>query len=785
MNRGAVLTGARRPITIVMIVLSMTLAVLVSFGWSQPAAIVLPIPLLIVGWIAAFWAAGSWKTALNRQAEQLTAERANLQAMFDANQVGMLLFDERAQVVLANGSVAELFGRQPSDLVGSRPGDALCCLLAAANKECPGIAAACRGCNTLGTVKQVLKDGQPIRNNESTMRCFVGGQERQLQFALSASPVELDRRKHVLLTLLDITHRRRTESDLKDQAAALGSANKARTFLADIVESSDDAIMVESLEGKVTFWNEAATLLFGYTDEEVVGQPASTLAPEDLLVEEREELETAKRGIRTEHLSTVRKRKDGSRVAVSLNISPVRDVSGQVVAVSTISRDITDQKKAEKDLKEYADALEAANRTLEKLSKAAESASRSKSEFLANMSHEIRTPMTAILGFTDVLLGEDGLENAPPQRAAAFHTIKRNGMYLLNLLDDILDLSKIEAGKLDVECTICSPCDVVGEVATLMSVPAQAKGLPLKIEYAGGIPERIQCDPTRLRQILINLVGNAIKFTETGSIRLVARLAEGSDSESRMQFDVIDTGVGLTEEQVVKLFQPFTQADASTTRKSGGTGLGLTISKRLAEMLGGDITISSSEDGGSTFSVTVDTGPLEHVSILENITEVVARNNLSTETPAAPTVNLNCRILLAEDGPDNQQLISFILEKVGANVTLAENGLIAYEVALAASQAGEPFDVILMDMQMPVMDGYTATRRLRDADYAGSIVALTANAMAGDDKKCREAGCDGYATKPIDRARLYATVARYAGLQPHPMGVVACDDVSGVAANGG
>ncbi len=170
MNRGAVLTGARRPITIVMIVMSMTLAVLVSFGWSQPAAIVLPIPLLIVGWIAAFWAAGSWKTALNRQAEQLTAERANLQAMFDANQVGMLLFDERAQVVLANGSVAELFGRQPSDLVGSRPGDALCCLLAAANKECPGIAAACRGCNTLGTVKQVLKDGQPIRNNESTMR---------------------------------------------------------------------------------------------------------------------------------------------------------------------------------------------------------------------------------------------------------------------------------------------------------------------------------------------------------------------------------------------------------------------------------------------------------------------------------------------------------------------------------------------------------------------------------------------------------------------------------------
>jgi len=424
-----------------------------------------------------------------------------------------------------------------------------------------------------------------------------------------------------------------------------------------------------------------------------------------------------------------------------------------------VVRDITKRKQTEQEIIDYMAVVESNNTILAELNKDVEAASSSKSEFLANMSHEIRTPMTAILGFSDILLGNLTEE----EDVSAANTIKRNGEFLLELINDILDLSKIESGKLEVERITCSPSDVVDDVASLMRVRAEAKGIPLDIEYVGGIPETIQCDPTRLRQILINLVGNALKFTEAGSVRLVARLVLGTAKPPSMQFDVVDTGIGMTHEQASRLFKPFTQADASTTRKFGGTGLGLTISKRLAEALGGDITISSSSGKGSTFSVTVETGPVDGVAILDNATMAVAERRQKVEVPPAPAVKLDCRILLAEDGPDNQRLISFVLKKAGAEVTLAENGLIAHDKALAARETGEPFDIILMDMQMPIMDGYTATGKLRNANYTGPIVALTANAMAGDDEKCRQAGCDGYATKPIDRAKLFATIAQYLG----------------------
>ena len=555
----------------------------------------------------------------------------------------------------------------------------------------------------------------------------------------------------------DITGRKRAEEELRDYAAALESADKSHRFLSAIVESSDDAILAESLGGKITFWNEGATLLFGYTNDEAIGQPMSIIVPADLASERQALLERAKHGERTEHLNTVRKRKNGSLVDVSLNVSAIKDAKGRVAGVSSITRDITNEKKTEQELKNYFAAMDSANEALEDLSEAAKTANQAKSEFLANMSHEIRTPMTAILGYSDVLLGNLEVE----ENVSAATIIKRNGEYLLELINDILDLSKIEAGKLDIEHVACSPADVVGSVASLMRMRAELKGLPLQIEYVGGIPQTIVCDPTRLRQILINLVGNAIKFTETGSVRLVTRLVQGTARPPCLEFNVIDTGIGMTPEQASKLFQPFTQADSSTTRKFGGTGLGLTISKRLAEVLGGDITISSSPGKGSTFSVTVETGPLEGVPMLQNVVEAAAEKSPQAKASAAPALKLNCRILLAEDGFDNQRLITFVLKKSGAEVTLAENGLIAHDKALAALEAGEPFDVILMDMQMPVMDGYTATQKLRDADYTRPIVALTANAMAGDDEKCLQAGCDGYATKPIDREKLFTTIAGF------------------------
>jgi len=297
-------------------------------------------------------------------------------------------------------------------------------------------------------------------------------------------------------------------------------------------------------------------------------------------------------------------------------------------------------------------------------------------------------------------------------------------------------------------------------VASLMRVRANAKGLPFEIERDGPTPRTIQSDPVRLRQILINLASNAVKFTEIGKVRLVVRLINADSDEPIMQFDVIDTGIGMTETEIAKLFQPFSQADESTARKHGGTGLGLAISKRLAEKLGGDITVKSTPGEGSVFSVTIQVGPLDGVELVNCPTEALLPAD-SHKQPAASLAGFDCRILLAEDGPDNQRLIAFLLRKAGAEVVVADNGQTACDLALAARDKGDPFDVILMDMQMPVMDGYDATAKLREAGYSGPIIALTAHAMKEDRDRCLSVGCDDYTTKPIDRNRLISLVAQY------------------------
>jgi signal transduction histidine kinase/CheY-like chemotaxis protein len=395
-----------------------------------------------------------------------------------------------------------------------------------------------------------------------------------------------------------------------------------------------------------------------------------------------------------------------------------------------------------------------------------------KSAFLANMSHEIRTPMSAILGYADVLLEENA--QASPESKEAMLAIQRNGHHLLEIINDILDLSKIEAGKLDIEQQACSPGAVVADVVELLRGRASAKGLTLDARSVGPLPETIRTDAMRLRQILINVVGNAIKFTDSGTVRIVMRLDRRNSGDSKLQFDVIDTGIGLSPEGIERLFKPFTQVDSSVMRKHGGTGLGLAISRKLALALDGDITVSAVPGGGSTFSITVATGPLAKESMTAPAPPVLP--TASSAAVSAP--QLGCRILLAEDGADNQRLIKYLLQKAGAEVTITPNGEEAIREIFAAQAAGEPFDAVLMDMQMPVLDGYQATRTLRDLGYRGPIIAVTAHAMSGDREKCLAAGCNEYLSKPLDRHALVETIARFLEQRTGPASPVAAQPVT-------
>lgn len=384
---------------------------------------------------------------------------------------------------------------------------------------------------------------------------------------------------------------------------------------------------------------------------------------------------------------------------------------------------------------------------------AAEAANRAKSEFLANMSHEIRTPMTAILGYAELLLDSALAES---ERRETYAIIKRSGEHLLNILSDILDLSKIEAGSVKVERLPCSPIEIAEDVINLHRGKAETKGLTLAMNIAGLVPERVITDPTRLRQVLINLVGNAIKFTEHGRVDLTMRLIEGEGNPT-MEFTVADTGIGLSDEQLATLFTPFVQADSSTTRKYGGTGLGLAISKRMAELLGGSITVACQPGHGCIFKATIATGPIAHVLRIDGL-QRAPRNPVAGPKDGARPPLEGVRILLAEDGPDNQRLISLRLRKAGAKITLANNG----HEAIEAVARDEPFEVILMDMQMPGVDGYEATRRLRATGCGSPIIAITAHSLSGDREMCLAAGCDEYVTKPIDFPALITLCAAWA-----------------------
>ncbi len=422
-----------------------------------------------------------------------------------------------------------------------------------------------------------------------------------------------------------------------------------------------------------------------------------------------------------------------------VNCSPVPGAAGVPAGVLVSLDDVTELEEKEIELRLARDEAQAA--------------SRAKSDFLANMSHEIRTPMNAILGFTELL--RRGYQQGSSDTRKHLDIIRGSGKHLLELIDDILDLSKVEAGRLDVERIACAAHGVVRDVVRVMSVRADQKGIALRIEFPQDLPATVLTDPSRLRQIVTNLVGNALKFTSQGGVTVTLRLLPDAPSPL-LAIDIGDTGIGIPADKLEAIFEPFVQAEASTTRQFGGTGLGLAIGRRFARALGGDVTVSSVPGQGSVFRITLETGPLDGVPWLapQQLAEAVAEQ--AAVLDASPWQFDPARVLVVDDGAENRELVRLVLQAAGLQVSEAEHGAAALE-----HMAREDADLVLMDVHMPVMDGSTATKLLRERGCKVPVLALTAHAMKGFERDIEAAGFSGYLTKPVDIDAMLVEIARH------------------------
>ena len=513
-------------------------------------------------------------------------------------------------------------------------------------------------------------------------------------------------------------------------ARDISERRRAQEVLERFFRSSPALFGILTDDGRFRVANGAWNDTLGYSMEELRSAEVLSLVPPEDREVARRAIEPRRGGpspveVRFRHksggdrwLSWSSARADGNNYAVALDVTATKEADGLRLAKET-----------------------------------AEAASRAKGQFLSRMSHELRTPLTAILTLVDVLIGDPSLRGIAKDRADDLATIRRNGDYLLQLINSVLDLAKIEGGQFATAPVPCDPKGIVDEVIGLMKARATAKGLPLEAAYATPTPVFL-ADPVHLRQILINLVGNAIKFTEEGGVRVEVGMEDGPT----LRVEVIDTGIGMVDGELSSLFQPFRQAGDARRLNPGGTGLGLAISQRLAMAMGGSITVRSERGVGSTFRLAIPAGEPARMPFGDRPAEE------PSSPPAQPASESGSprsrRVLLAEDNSDNRRAIRTRLEQLGLDVSTAQNGQEALDVALGSIAHGRAFDLILMDMQMPVLDGYEATRQLRVRGYEGPIVALTAFALDEDREECLRFGCDDHISKPIDWSHLSGLIDR-------------------------
>jgi PAS domain S-box-containing protein len=509
----------------------------------------------------------------------------------------------------------------------------------------------------------------------------------------------------------------------------------AKLLYEAIVDSSDDAIVSKNLQSIVMSWNKSAERVFGYTADEMIGQSIAKLFPTDRLNEETHILKRLQMGERVDHFETVRQRKDGKLIDVSLTISPIRNEEGVIVGASKIARDITVQKEAQRKLAEVLDQLKRANQL--------------KAEFLTTLSHELRTPLNAILGWIQILKDHPSLDDLKQ----ALPIIERNVRVQSQLIEDLLDMSRIESGKLSLDLQRVDLPTIVGAGIESVRPAADAKGVRLTSAFSS-LSGVVMGDIDRLQQIFWNLLTNAIKFTpRTGSIHVLVRRVN-----SHVEISVADTGQGIPPEFLGEVFDRFRQADATTTRRHGGLGLGLSIVKHLTELHGGNVRVASEGIGnGSTFTVTL---PLHAVRCETDVAE--ALRDAAVDAAATQPDLKGVKVLLVDDEEDSVEIVRRILERSGAQVQTATS----MQAALEEFTRFTPH-VILSDIGMPHHDGYELISRIRSLPGGRTIpaVALTALARSEDRTRALRAGFQMHVAKPVDFAELLAVVQNLAALR--------------------
>ncbi len=518
-----------------------------------------------------------------------------------------------------------------------------------------------------------------------------------------------------------------------DRFRVEGALREAETRYRQLVEAAADVVWRVDLEGRFTFVNGASRHVWGFPPDALVGQRFSMLAHPNVVDPMEIGFAHLFEGDELRNYETVTRTPSGGAVHTSVSASPLRDRDGTIVGAQGIARDIGNEV-----------AMRVAN---EAARVAAEEAAMAKSAFLANMSHEIRTPMTGILGLAELMLTSE----LPPDQRRSVELIAASGETLLHIINDILELSKIEAHQLELEVAPFELASAIQPTAALLAPTAKARGVSVRVEIDPRLPRNVRGDCTRLGQILTNLLGNAIKFTPNGSI-VVSISPIGDPPGDQVRFSVRDTGVGIGPDAIARIFEPFRQADTSTTRLYGGTGLGLSIARRLVDLMGGVLEVDSEVGVGSDFHFTVRLPASTAPRVSTRRTDPTGQRLVPADLDP-PTRAL--RILIAEDNPVNQEVAATMLRRRGHQVDTANNGREAVDAV-----RDTVYDVVLMDIQMPLLDGIQATLEIRSRETTTplSIIALTANALAGERERCLDAGMNDYLSKPFRPLDLIATV---------------------------